>query len=351
MAINNDYHEDRPVKRCEICNNELASDNCCLYCLEQYRRVGYDIPEPLDHNNITFQRWQEIQLIKKRGEAAGKTPHQINVEVYEYAYRVCYPNASGPSPFLDICDIPTATYGGCIGSDGYFKPCSNCGKSTMESLCCDGCTSAYESARFRGDIPAPLTQRIFTAAHWATIYQIELGSKDKPREQIDQLVSTYATYAVEQLKAQVYNSPAPDVPESIAKFITKTDPPTPAPPKIQAPTHKSTQTPPARPTQSPTQAPWIIRKYHELMRYYKNYSCYICGKPYWTKRAANKCCQEAKRTTPPPKNHNPYGRVSTLPHAYMQSGSGDICPICKGARKINGLWCDYCQGRGTLRLQ
>lgn len=326
------YQHREPHSICPICDSTVNADGICWYCYRLYQnfKSSYDLPEPFTHDTIHAKNWIDILRITKNAQAAGKTQHEINVEIFNYAYHACNPNDSAPSPYLSICDIPAAS-NSWSKPIGYFSTCPICGESSGEKAYCENCAMEYQAMRYENRVPIPLTPRIFRYEHWVKIYQITKNAKvaGKTKEEINQLLTDYATYAVESMQTEVNNTELPPLPSSIIPYL-------PSNPTTAAATASS----------SAAQPPQIRqRREHPLDRFKMN-QCYICREWYWTRRAADNCCKEAKKTTPPPQLGR---RIPPVPTSPLQCVS-DICPVCKGKKTINGLWCDYCQGRGTMRL-
>lgn len=346
-----DFGGQKPYTECEFCGNITDHRGHCGHCEHLYWHTAHSInwlPEPLTGEALTPRRWKDIQLIKKHGKAVGKTQHEINVEIFNYAYHVMNPTKPGPSPYLNICDIPLrmpADYGKVSFAPYYSSshgPCPICGHGTEESGKCYGCTDKFGADVYHGRFPAPFTRRIFGSNHWVDIQLIRKRGQQlgKTEAEIERAISDYAKKAVAEMQASA----------SFATTAAKSIFP------IPSSTPKSTSTTTSKPTptnQQPDPSPShqsvvisIVKCIHaKIVDYFRCGQCYICKKRYWTYHAARACCAEEKKHTPPGAVQHSHATVQLSPYRFS-----DPCPFCKGSGKKNGFMCGMCDGRGSLRF-
>lgn len=204
-----------PFSDCPICGGRVDHTGRCGYCATWYGGTlrYYDIPEPFNQENYEPRHWMTVQLIKACGEAAGKTKFEINREIFSYAYKTVYPNATGESPFMYLCNIPSAPH---TTEMPYIDSrCPACGEHDVyERSYCSTCGLQYGDERFHNYIPAPFTQRIYSTEHWAKVYSIRKAGKiaGKTKAQIDEEVSQYAKQAVAELQMK-YSDIKPKLPQ------------------------------------------------------------------------------------------------------------------------------------------
>lgn len=351
-----------PFGDCEFCGKRVDAQGYCSHCAYIYEGLSnnYDFPEPLTRTTLTPRRWKDIQLIKKRGQASGKTQHEINVEVFQYAWKVTHPAQPNDSPYLSICDIPTASsYASPYRKSG--RPCPVCGTDIdYDSYLCFTCGNLYSNERFYKHFPPPFTQRIFHFNNWQDIQLIKKRGKQlgKTKEEIEQAIAQYAEAAVKEMQANASNkTTAAQRIFPIASPSATTQPassPSTATPNAASgsvSSHTQSSSAPTSHSAAKSTSPQKLtlgirlRYIHKrIINYFKCGYCYNCGKSYWTLPAARACCAEEKKRTPPGTARRHYA-MPLSPYRFS-----DPCPICGGSGKHNGFMCGMCDGRGSLRV-
>lgn len=298
--------------------------------------------------------WGKIREIKRHSTSIGKTQHDMNVEIFTYAYRAVYPTKTDRSPYLNICDIPTAPKASSAFTCTPHSNCSICGSYVENSSFCYKCKSRYLNDRSSGSFPTPFTKRIFGPENWKDIQFIKRRGKKlgKTEEEIKQAISDYAQKAVVEMQTNaslhttvvhsIFCTPDPQPAKRTAP-VTQ-NPPTPVSPPPAASSGK--QPSPPIPKKHPKLTLLFWKKYDEITRDFKYGQCHVCKKWYWTKSAVKNCCaNDIRKKQLPVAPPRIIPRQPLSPYRFTEP-----CPICKGEGYIRGIMCPDCDGRGSLRI-